>query len=110
MKNTTRTTPNKAAKEFSGMTNLFNFQQLKHTSRQFLSSFFIFALVFVPLLTMDGAIRKAQAQITFCEGAENILQGCPLGNNGTETALTNQAIDDVIALYELPQSERALML
>ncbi len=94
------------ANKISAIKNLLNLKQFKYTSRQMLSAVFIYALVFVPLLTMDGAIQKAQAQITFCEGAENILQGCPLGNNGTESALTNRAIDDVIALFELPQSER----
>lgn len=107
MKNTMRKAKTEKANKNSAIKNILNLRRLKNTSRQFLAAFFIYAIVFVPLFSIPGAIQNVQAQITFCEGAENILQGCPLGNNGTENALTNQAIDDVLALYELPSTERA---
>ena len=93
----------------AALPNLLNTKQLKDTARRFLSAFFIYALVIVPLISSDGLIQKAQAQIVFnCSNtpdAQFIFQRCPLDAT-LEYALTQQAIDDVIALYELPATER----
>ena len=113
MKNTARKGLANNAKKSAAMKTFMNFTSLKQISRRLLSAFFIYALVFLPLVSMDGAVQKAQAQIIFnCSNtpdAQFIFQRCPL--NGTvEYALTQQAIDDVTALYELPASDRPLLM
>ena len=87
--------------------------RLKQRVRQALSLVFIYALVFTPLLSIDGVIQEARAQIIieFCNQtyASRIFQFCPL-DSPVETTLTEQAITDVLALYELPASDRPLLL
>ncbi|MDQ4121851.1 MAG: cohesin domain-containing protein [Acidobacteriota bacterium] len=80
--------------------------ELKEKFRQLLSLVFVYALVFVPLLTFDSAVPRAQAQVgnTCGESAEQIFQNCPFGPaaGSFPQDLTNQAINDVIEFYKLP--------
>ena len=82
------------------------FAQLKKFPRKALSLVFIYALVIVPLLTMDSAMPKTFAQFDPCVGANRIFQHCSLGGGQVETDMTNAAIDDVIEFYKLPANER----
>ena len=91
--------------------NIFKPELLKKRYRQSLSLFFIFALVFVPLLTMDSAMPKAFGQSNQCAPTANkIFQNCSLGGGQGETDLTNAAIDDVIDFYNLPPTDRSRVL
>lgn len=86
--------------------------QLKNKSRQLLSLFFIYALVFVPLMTIESAMPKAFGQLPDpCDPTANrIFQNCSLGGGSVEAALTNQAIDDVINFYDLPATDRTRVM
>ena len=155
MKNTTRnTTTNKNMTKLEALKKLMTVKQFKFTSRRFLSAFFIYALVFVPLLTTDLAVRQAQAQaqptgttgITVISGSttisgnltiigdlnfptdppppvtyltlgnttllcgndrndpDEVVQKCLLGGGAIEDAVKNQALDDVLKTYGLPDT------
>lgn len=95
--------------QLAALKNLLNLKRLKRASRRMLAAFFVYALVVLPLVSPGGAVQKAQAQITFnCSNtpdAQFIFQRCPLDAT-LEYTLTQLAIDDVIALYELPASDR----
>jgi Concanavalin A-like lectin/glucanases superfamily/Cohesin domain/Carboxypeptidase regulatory-like domain len=75
--------------------------KLKFRMRQALSLWFIYALVFVPLFSLDGGVQKAEAQVIIDCSQNNpfrIFQRCPLGGTVEET-LENQAINDVMQFY-----------
>ena len=91
---------------------LRNFIKPRKIIRQTVSLVLILAIYFVPLFSADSSILKAFAKNfgSSCFGADRILQGCPLGGGQVEDDLTNQAIDDVIALYDLPPTDRSRVM
>ncbi len=101
----------KAANLLAAWRNFLNPKQFKNIGRRALSAFFVFALV-APLVALDGAQREVRARDILCyitPHPDQIFQGCPL--DGTlEYDLTQQAIDDVMELYEVPRSERHLLM
>ncbi|CAN5401761.1 hypothetical protein BH20ACI1_BH20ACI1_02820 [soil metagenome] len=91
---------NETTNRFAALKNLMNFKQLRYTSRQILSAFFIYAMIFVPLVSTPGVIQEAHGQIRFCGNyADQIFQNCPFG--GLESILEDEAVGDVIQFYNL---------
>jgi len=81
--------------------------KLRFRLRQALSLVFIYALVFAPLLTFDAGVPKAQAQVNIecvIDSPDRIFQQCPLGGE-IEAELENQALNDVLAFYNLPDND-----
>ena len=81
---------------------------LRYKWRPALSFLLICALVVTPLTTFDWVV--AQAQGCFSTSPDRIFQQCPLGGREVEQALEDQAINDVLALYQLAPSERSRLL
>lgn len=111
MKNATRTKRNDltindilkraALKKFKASLNLTG------KFKQAMAMFFIYTLVFVPLLTSETAVQKVSAQITFAcssePSADFIFQRCAFGAYGK--TLEDQAVGDVIQFYNLPDTD-----
>ncbi len=91
---------------------IFAPKKLKKKFRQSLSLVFIYALVFVPLLTINSAMPQTFAQLPdpCAPTANRIFQNCSLGGGQVQTDLTNAAIDDVIEFYNLPATDRTRVM
>ena len=82
--------------------------------RRALSCLLIFALISVPILTVNAATNKHSAgdseQASAPLGADSIFQSCAFGCGQVQADLENGAIDDVLTLYNLPPSERSRVI
>jgi hypothetical protein len=88
-----------------------DFIQPRKTIRRAVSLFLISAIYLTPLFSLDSTLLQAFARsFGSCYAADRILQGCPLGGGQIEDDLTNKAIDDVIAIYKLPPTDRGRVM
>ncbi len=125
MKNTTRTNRNnqevKIMTKLESLKRVVDSRPFRGKLRQASSLVVIYALVVVPLLTIEGVMRKASAatmissgkslaQENFVLGADYIFQDCAFGCGQVQTDLENGAIDDVISLYNLPPTDRSRVI